>query len=67
MAKGVEVYHKWTVVEQLKDFLCLRRIPLTGNKAELVTKVYVIVQMDTLEEDLEAVRSSVLTFQLLKV
>ena len=53
MAEGVEGYLKWTV-EQLKDFLRQRRIPLTGNKADLAEKVYDIVQTDKLEE-LEAV------------
>ena len=53
MAEGVEVYRTWTV-EQLKDFLCWQRIPLTGNKEELVKKVYDIVQTDSLEEEHQA-------------
>ena len=54
MAEGVESYQKWTV-EEVKDFLRQRRIPLTGNKVELVKKVYDIAQTDYLEEELEAV------------
>ena len=53
MAEGVEVYRTWTV-EQLKDFVRRRRIPLTGNKEELVKKVYDIIQTDSLEEELQA-------------
>ena len=54
MAEGVVVYRAWTV-DQLKDFLRQRRIPLSGNKEVLAKKVYDIVQTDNLEEELEAV------------
>ena len=49
MVEGVVVYRTWTV-EQLKDFLCQRRIPLSGNKEEPAKKVYDIVETDNLEE-----------------
>ena len=53
MAEGVELYRSWTV-DQLKAFLRERRIPLSGNKEELVKKVSDIVYTDRLEEELEA-------------
>ena len=53
MAEGVEEYRSWTV-DQLKSFLRERRIPLTGNKEELVKKVADIVCTDRLEEEIEA-------------
>ena len=37
--------------DQLKAFLRERRIPLAGNKAELVKKVADIVYTDSLEEE----------------
>ena len=39
----------------LKDFLRDRRIPLSGNKAELVRKVSDIFETDSLENDIGAV------------
>ena len=54
MAESDESYRSWTV-EQLKAFLRERRIPLSGNKKELVQKVTDIVHTDRLEEDIEAI------------
>ena len=48
-----EEYRSWTV-DQLKSFLRERRIPLTGNKEELIKKVADIVYTDRLEEEIEA-------------
>ena len=53
MAEGVDEYRSWTV-DQLKTFLRERRIPLTGNKEELVKKVVDIIYTDRLEEEIEA-------------
>ena len=41
-------------MDQLKAFLRERRIPLAGNKAELVKKVTDIVYTDSLEEEIGA-------------
>lgn len=46
-------YHSWTV-DKLKVFLRERRVPLSGNKKELVQKVTDIIHTDRLEEDIEA-------------
>ena len=54
MAEGEELYRSWTV-DQLKAFLRDRRIPLAGNKAELVKKVADIAYTDRLEEEIEAI------------
>jgi len=53
VAECDESYHSWTV-EQLKVFLRERRVPLSGNKKDLVKKVTDIVYTDRLEEDIEA-------------
>ena len=53
MAEGEELYRSWTV-DQLKTFLREWRIPLAGNKAELVKKVTDIAYTDRLEEEIEA-------------
>ena len=50
MAEGEQSYRSWTV-DQLKAFLRERRIPLAGNKAELVKKVADIVYTDSLIEE----------------
>ena len=47
MAEGEELYRSWTV-DQLKAFLRERRVPLAGNKAELVKKVADIAYTDRL-------------------
>ena len=52
MAEGVEQYCLWSV-DQLKSFLRERRIPLTGNKEELIKKVADIIYIDKLEEEIE--------------
>ena len=44
----------WTV-DQLKAFLREHRVPLSGNKAELVRKVADIFATDNLEKEIEAV------------
>ena len=61
MAEGVELYRSWTV-DQLKTFLRERRIPLTGNKAELVQKVADVVYTDRLEEEIEATAFQCVTY-----
>jgi len=53
MAEGEQLYRMWTV-DQLKAFLRERRIPLAGNKAELVKKVADIVYTNALEEEIGA-------------
>ena len=53
MAEGEQSYRSWTV-DQLKAFLRERRIPLAGNKAELVKKVADVVYTDSLEEEIGA-------------
>ena len=54
MAESVELYHSWTV-DQLKAFLRERRVPLSGNKEQLVKKVADIVATDDLEGQIQAV------------
>ena len=54
MAEGVELYRSWTV-DQLKAFLQERRVPLSGNKEQLVKKVADIVATDDLEGQIQAV------------
>ena len=61
MAEGVELYRSWTV-DQLKTFLRERRIPLTGNKAELVQKVADVVYTDRLEEEIEVTAFQCVTY-----
>ena len=48
MAESVELYRSCTV-DQLKAFLRERRVPLSGNKEQLVKKVADIVATDDLE------------------
>ena len=54
MAECRNEFVSWTV-DQLKVFLRVRRIPLSGNKAELVKKVADIFATDSLENEIEAV------------
>ena len=54
MAEGVEPYLSWTV-DQLKAFLRERRIPLSGNKEQLIKKVADIIATDDFEEQIQAV------------
>lgn len=54
MAESVELYRSWTV-DQLKAFLRERRVPLSGNKEQLVKKVADIVATDDLEGQIQAV------------
>ena len=54
MAESVELYCSWTV-DQLKAFLRERRVPLSGNKEQLVKKVADIVTTDDLEGQIQAV------------
>ena len=44
----------WTI-DQLKAFLQEHRVPLSGNKSELVRKVTDIFMTDSLENEIEAV------------
>jgi len=53
MAECDESYHSWTV-EQLKAFLRERRVPLLGNKKDLLKKVTDIVHKARLKEDIKA-------------
>ena len=46
-----QLYQSWTV-DLLKAFLRERRIPLAGNKAELVKKVADIVYTNSSEEEI---------------
>ena len=54
MAGRGELYRSWTV-DQLKAFLRERRVPLSGNKEQLVRKVLDIVETDELEGQIQAV------------
>ena len=54
MAGRGELYCSWTV-DQLKAFLRERRVPLSGNKEQLVRKVLDIVETDELEGQIQAV------------
>ena len=66
MAESDESYRSWTV-EQLKAFLRERRIPLSGNKKELVQKVTDIVHTDRLEEDIKAIPFQITELSILSV
>ena len=50
----MEPYLSWTV-DQLKAFLRERRIPLSGNKEQLIKKVADIIATDDFEEQIQAV------------
>ena len=54
MAESGNRFSSWRV-DQLKDFLRDRRIPLSGNNAELVRKVTDIFETDSLENEIGAV------------
>ena len=54
MAECGNEFVSWTV-DLLKAFLRERRIPLSGNKAELVKKAADIFTTDSLENEIEAV------------
>ena len=54
MAESGNHFSSWTV-DQLKDFLRDCRIPLSGNKVELVKKVSDIFYTDSLENEMGAV------------
>ena len=53
MAEGEELYRSSTV-DQLKALMREQRVPLAGNKAELVKKVANVAYTDRLEEEIEA-------------
>ena len=54
MAECNNMFVSWTV-DQLKAFLQERRVPLSGNKSELVRKVADIFATDSLENEIETV------------
>jgi len=54
MAESGNCFSSWTV-DQMKDFVRDRRIPVSGNKAELVRKVSDIFYTDSLENEIGAV------------
>ena len=66
MAESGNRFSSWTV-EQLKDFLRDRQIPLSGNKAELVRKVSDIFETDCLENEIGAVPFQSIDFSPLQL